>query len=288
MKAYDLSFAWPTLRPQTFYDLGGVLVLVYTGNARPDQVWIDEARVLGLGVAFVHQDDRDDWRGGFVAAVERAQRGEQLAAGRGYPGHCPMLYAISDRNSGDPTPGDGAAIAQYAQGLAAGSTRPFIVYSNAAGIAAAMAGTDQCLGGWCPSTWGMDPSHLMIQHAGNPGTPYYNDAPEGSDLNTIQHPFAWWGANQATAPTGDDVIRVLTGTIPDVALEGSLWIAHDQRWEKVDVATPGVPVQPIDPTTFMTIRGDQDALRSFLANPPTGGASGGPLVVTLTGTATPP
>lgn len=239
---------------------------------------VDAFHALGIAVVPIYETNADQ--------AEYPERGagdaiaaEALAAAIGMPDYVAIYYA-DDRNDGDPS-----QEVAYVGGVIGAMSRPRCgFYSNRVTLEAVRAAHPRCAYGWGVGTWGFseagngsgevptpDLAVAQVIQLANTKEPAIPGAPVGWDVNLLfSHDVGAWLAPgvaipSGPAPIGDDVIRRLTEDIPNVAAKGSLWISQPQRWERVDAATAGVPIQDIDANTFQTIRADQDALRDALA-----------------------
>jgi hypothetical protein len=180
-------------------------VLVYTGNARPEQWWIDRCREAGVVVTFTQETYSARSQEGYQAGVLDAQFADARCDERGHQGS--VCYVVSDGNSGDPNPENSnrAQIVAYGQAVAQTSRRPFFFYGNRYAVDAALEGAAKVpgapavslVGGWLPRTWDFDPSRDLIAQEPNLPTPI-----DGTDFNTVHREY--------TITSGDDFLMALT------------------------------------------------------------------------------
>lgn len=162
---------------------GVELVLVYVGVPAGDKPYVTELVAGGVGVALIRETDPNRAQQGYDAGVVDGRVVEAWCAHVGYPGDAAVFYVVSDGSATDPHTGANA-IRAYARGVrSVNLARTVGWYGNRYAVDAAGAGLT-----WVPSTWGATDTDTLVQEA-NLSSPV-----PGTDLNTINHAFTWWGA----------------------------------------------------------------------------------------------
>ncbi len=209
--ALDFSYARPT--PQEILGAGVKGVLVYTGNARPDQGYIDSLRSAGITVTFIMETYSQRSQAGFQAGVLDCQFAEQRARERGHNGS--IAVVVSDGNGAD-----NWDASQYGAGWQSVATLPFFSYGAQPICESFNRGAPRSLGTWVPSTWGQGTlmSQLVVQ-----------SPVAGTDLNTVHADYT--GGTVPVPPTAkDDDMPLYITKKSDTSV--GVWVTDSQtrRW----------------------------------------------------------
>lgn len=130
----------------------GLGVLPYTGNARPDQAWVDTCRAYGVPILWFTQETigTRSQQGG-LAGVYDCQFAEARARERGHTG--PIAVVVSDG-----TAQDAWDASEYGRGWASVATLRFFPYGALGVCASFLTGASGSpflvVGEWVPETWG--------------------------------------------------------------------------------------------------------------------------------------
>jgi hypothetical protein len=144
--ALDFSYARPSA--DTILGVGINEVLVYCGNALPDQSYIDGLRSRGITVTYIMETVSTRSQQGFQAGVFDCQFAESRTKHQGHTGS--IAVVVSDGNAAD-----NWDASEYGRGWASVATLPFFAYGAVPICESFTRGAHGlCLGSWVPITWG--------------------------------------------------------------------------------------------------------------------------------------
>jgi hypothetical protein len=244
----------------------GLDALVYTGNARPSQGWVDQARALGVTVTFIQETTSTRSQQGFQAGRLDCQFAEQRARERGHTGS--IAVVVSDGNGAD-----NWDASEYGRGWQSVATLPFFSYGSTGCCDSFNRGAPHSLGTWIPETWGA--GSLLTQKVGGSPIP-------DTDLN-ITHADYTGGAPPHQK---DDDMPLYITKASDTSV--GVWVTDSQTRRYVNVEEwafaqfVGQKHIPIADDWWDSIP-DINAVQAAQPAP----APGGALHVELAGTATP-
>ncbi len=265
MNALDFSYARPTA--QQILAAGIHQVLVYCGNARPDQAYIDDLHAHGIVTTYIMETTSTRSQQGAQAGRLDCIFAEQRVKEQGH--HGSIAVVVSDGNAADNW--DASA---YGQGWASAATLPFFAYGAVPICESFNRGAPASLGTWVPATWGN--GTLLTQVVGS--SPVAD-----TDLNIVHADYT--GATAPPAQKDDDMPMYITKA-SDTSV--GVWVTDSQTRRYVNAEEwafaqfVGVKLVPIADDWWNSIP-DINAV----SPPQPAPAPGGALHVELAGTATP-
>jgi len=225
--ALDFSYARPSGDQLASLQLDA---LGYTGNARPDQSYLDDLAAHGVGWTFIMETNSARSQEGYPAGVYDARFADGRSDQRNYPRDRSIAYVVSDGSRFDPASG-GDQIADYGEGVAATSLRPFLFYGNQYAIDHATTGalripTARLLGYWGIATWGADRGVALLVQEPNIASPL-----PGTDYNSVYRNYT--SAAPAPVHQEDDMAVYITKK-SDTSV--GVWVTDSQtrRWVNGD------------------------------------------------------
>ncbi len=244
--------------------------LVYTGNARPSQAWVDKARALGVTVTFVQETTSTRSQQGYQAGRLDCIFAETRAKERGHAGS--IAVVVSDGSWVDAW--DCSA---YGAGWQSAATLPFFPYGSVGCCESFNRGAPKSLGTWIPETWGS--GTLLTQIVGPSPIPDTDHNIAHADYTGTPPPAPF--PDLTPLLMEDDYMMLQVGDGPDAGL----WVATEFSLRKLSAPQfyKGITV-PIGSDEFAEWKTDIEQKRALLG---TSGGAVGALHVDLAGTATP-